>query len=75
VDSGLLCAGDPDNCIKVLERFANLGVDLILCFMEMGRVPHARTMESIKMFGKYIIPYFKGRSDWRHEQKPRAAAQ
>ena len=74
VESGLLCAGDPDSCIKVLERFANLGVDMILCFMEMGRVPHAKTMESIKMFGKYIIPYFKGRSDWRHEQRPRAAA-
>jgi alkanesulfonate monooxygenase SsuD/methylene tetrahydromethanopterin reductase-like flavin-dependent oxidoreductase (luciferase family) len=73
VDSGLLCAGNPDSCIKVLERFANLGVDLILCFMEMGRVPHAKTMESIKMFGKYVIPYFKGRSDWRYEQKPHAA--
>jgi len=73
VDSGLLCAGNPDSCIKVLERFANLGIDLILCFMEMGRVPHAKTMESIKLFGKYVIPYFKGRSDWQYEQKPRAA--
>ena len=54
----------------MLERFANLGVDLILCFMEMGRVPHAKTMESIKMFGKYVIPYFKGRSDWQYEVKP-----
>lgn len=41
--------------------------------MEMGRVPHTKTMESIKMFGKYIIPYFKGRSDWRYAQKPHAA--
>lgn len=73
VDSGLLCAGNPDTCIKVLERFANLGIDLILCFMEMGRVPHAKTMESIKMFGKHIIPYFKGRSDWVYQQKPQAA--
>ena len=73
VDSGLLCAGNPDTCIKVLERFADLGIDLILCFMEMGRVPHAKTMESIKMFGKHVIPYFKGRSDWQYEQKPRAA--
>ena len=42
------------------------GVDLMLCFMEMGRVPHAKaTMESIRLFGKYVIPHFKGRSDWR----------
>ncbi len=74
VDKGLLCAGNPDTCIRVLERFEKLGIDLILCFMEMGRVPHAKTMESIKMFGKYIIPYFKGRSDWHYEPAPQAAA-
>jgi alkanesulfonate monooxygenase SsuD/methylene tetrahydromethanopterin reductase-like flavin-dependent oxidoreductase (luciferase family) len=73
VDSGLLCAGNPDSCIKVLQRFADLGVDQILCFMEMGRVPHAKTMESIKLFGKYVIPHFKGRSDWQ-ARAPQAAA-
>lgn len=60
VQNGLLCAGNPDTCIKVLERFAALGVDALLCFMEMGRVPHERTIESIKLFGKYVIPHFKG---------------
>jgi len=25
----------------------------------MGRVPHQRTMESIKLFGKHVIPHFK----------------
>ncbi len=59
VDKGLLCAGNPDTCIRVLERFDRLGIDLILCFMEMGRVPHQRTMESIRLFGKYVIPHFK----------------
>ncbi len=59
VDQGLLCAGNPDTCIRVLERFDKLGIDLILCFMEMGRVPHQRTMDSIRLFGKYVIPHFK----------------
>jgi alkanesulfonate monooxygenase SsuD/methylene tetrahydromethanopterin reductase-like flavin-dependent oxidoreductase (luciferase family) len=68
VDRGLLCAGNPDSCIKALERFEELGVDLILCFMEMGRVPHTKTMESIKMFGKYVIPHFKGRTSWYTSQ-------
>lgn len=75
VDSGLLCAGNPETCIKVLQRFADLGIDLILAFMEMGRVPHAKTMESIKLFGKHVIPYFKGRSDWSSLPKPQTAAQ
>jgi len=59
VDKGLLCAGNPDTCIRVLERFEKLGIDLILCFMEMGRVPHQKTMDSIRLFGKYVIPHFK----------------
>jgi alkanesulfonate monooxygenase SsuD/methylene tetrahydromethanopterin reductase-like flavin-dependent oxidoreductase (luciferase family) len=59
VDKGLLCAGNPDTCVRVLERFESLGIDLILCFMEMGRVPHQRTMDSIRLFGKYVIPHFK----------------
>ncbi|HEV3112739.1 MAG TPA: LLM class flavin-dependent oxidoreductase [Candidatus Binataceae bacterium] len=59
VDKGLLCAGNPDTCIRVLERFDKLGIDLILCFMEMGRVSHQRTMDSIRLFGKYVIPHFK----------------
>ena len=68
VDRGLLCAGNPDSCIKVLERFEQLGVDLVLCFMEMGRVPHPKTMESIRMMGKYVIPHFKGRTSWYTSQ-------
>jgi alkanesulfonate monooxygenase SsuD/methylene tetrahydromethanopterin reductase-like flavin-dependent oxidoreductase (luciferase family) len=58
-DKGLLCAGNPDSCIRVLERFEKLGIDLILCFMEMGRVPHKATMDSIRLFGKYVIPHFQ----------------
>jgi hypothetical protein len=27
--------------------------------MEMGRVSHQRTMDSIRLFGKYVIPHFK----------------
>ena len=74
VEKGLLCAGNPDSCIRVLERFEALGMDLVLCYMEMGRVPHPKTMESIKMFGKYVIPHFKGRTAWYGQQQAQAVA-
>jgi hypothetical protein len=38
-----------------------------------GRVPHPKTMESIKLFGKYVIPYFKGRTSWNTAQVQKAA--
>jgi alkanesulfonate monooxygenase SsuD/methylene tetrahydromethanopterin reductase-like flavin-dependent oxidoreductase (luciferase family) len=69
VEKGLLAAGNPDSCIRVLETFEALGMDLVLCYMEMGRVPHTKTMESIKMMGKYVIPYFKGKTQWYGQQQ------
>jgi len=29
-------------------------------------------MESIKMMGKYVIPYFKGRTSWYEQQQVEA---
>jgi hypothetical protein len=45
--------------IKVLKGYEAAGVDQILCFMQMGNLAHSRIMDSIKLYGKYIIPYFK----------------
>ena len=59
LDSGAFAMGDPDTVIKVLKGYEAAGVDQILCFMQMGNLAHSRIMDSIKLYGKYIIPYFK----------------
>ena len=51
--------GDPDTVIKVMKEYQARGVDQMLCFMQMGSLPHSRVMDSIKLFGKYVIPYFQ----------------
>jgi len=30
--------------------------------MQAGRIPHEKVMESIRLFGERIIPYFKQRA-------------
>jgi hypothetical protein len=40
-------------------ELADAGVDQVLCFMQMGNLPHSRVMDSMKLFGKYVIPYFQ----------------
>ena len=45
--------------IKVLKKYQEVGIDQILCFMQMGNLAHARIMDSIKLFGRHVIPYFK----------------
>lgn len=53
-----IAAGDPELCIRKMERFQKLGVDQVICVMQAGRIPHQRIMDSIRLMGKYVIPYF-----------------
>ena len=41
--------------------------------MAMGWEPHTETMEPIKMMGKYVIPYFTGKTNWYEQQRPQVA--
>ena len=59
IDNGTFCIGDPDSCIKAIEKYEAVGVDQFMSCMQAGRIPHERIMESIRLYGKYIIPYFK----------------
>jgi len=59
IASGAFAMGDPDTVIKVLKKYEEAGVDQILCFMQMGNLAHSRIMDSIKLFGRHVIPYFK----------------
>ncbi len=55
----LIICGDPDQCIRKLEKLTELGMDQLICFFQRGNIPHSRIMESIDLFGKYVLPHFK----------------
>jgi alkanesulfonate monooxygenase SsuD/methylene tetrahydromethanopterin reductase-like flavin-dependent oxidoreductase (luciferase family) len=57
----MIITGSPDRCIEKIERYEQLGADGVLCMMQTGRIEHRHVMESIELFGKYVIPHFKGR--------------
>ena len=59
---GVVCVGDPEACIRTIKRWEELGVDQIMCLIQAGRIQHETAMESIRNFGKYVIPYFKKRA-------------
>jgi hypothetical protein len=60
---GAVCVGDPESCIRTLKQWESLGVDQIMCMVQAGRIPHDKAMETIRNFGKYIIPKFKQHTD------------
>ena len=59
VDSGAFAMGTPETIIKVLKKYQEAGVNQVLCFMQMGNLAHGRIMDSIDLFGRQVIPYFK----------------
>jgi alkanesulfonate monooxygenase SsuD/methylene tetrahydromethanopterin reductase-like flavin-dependent oxidoreductase (luciferase family) len=61
VDARRFCMGDPEDCIKFIEQFEAIGVEELMFNFQLGPVAHAEVMESIRLFGKQVMPFFKGR--------------
>ena len=58
-DNNMIVVGDPEHCINRLKIYHESGVDLILCLMQLYKIPHDKVMESIRLFGTQVIPYFE----------------
>ncbi len=57
--NGMIVVGSPETCIKKIKRCQANGMTQLLCFMEAYKIPHQKVMDSIRLFGKHVIPYFK----------------
>ncbi len=56
---GRFCIGNPDDCIRYIEEYQALGVDEIMPLFQVGPVSHAEVMNSLRLFGKHVIPHFQ----------------
>jgi alkanesulfonate monooxygenase SsuD/methylene tetrahydromethanopterin reductase-like flavin-dependent oxidoreductase (luciferase family) len=61
IENGTFCIGDPDTCTRIIEKYEAAGVDQLICFMQVGRIPHDKILRSIELFGEKVIPRFRGR--------------
>ena len=59
IDNGSFCAGDPDACIRIAERYESFGIDQLMPIFQAGGIPHEKVMKSIRLFGKHVIPHFQ----------------
>jgi alkanesulfonate monooxygenase SsuD/methylene tetrahydromethanopterin reductase-like flavin-dependent oxidoreductase (luciferase family) len=55
-ESAGFIVGDPAECIRQVQRYADLGIDTLL--MRIDSIPHEKIMRTIDLFGKYVIPHF-----------------
>lgn len=56
-ESAGFIVGDPQECIRQVQRYADLGIDTLL--LRIDSIPHDIIMRTIENFGKYVIPHFK----------------
>ena len=57
-DGGRFCIGNPDDCIEYIEKYEAMGVDEMMPLFQVGPVTHEEVMESLRLFGKYVVPHF-----------------
>jgi alkanesulfonate monooxygenase SsuD/methylene tetrahydromethanopterin reductase-like flavin-dependent oxidoreductase (luciferase family) len=50
--------GDVATCRRKMERFRDIGVDRLMCLMQMGEVPHKQVVASMRRIGRELIPHF-----------------
>ena len=67
---GGYCMGDPDACIEVVERYEAAGVQEVVVKLQVSpATAHRHVMQSLRLFGKYVVPHFKEK-----EKKNRGSA-
>ena len=52
----MVIIGDPEQCRKKLERYADLGLNSLMCQVQIGDLPHEAVMESVGLLGREVRP-------------------
>jgi len=54
----MLLVGDPERCVELAKQYEAIGVDRLLLFVQYKDMPHEHTMDSLRLFGKEVLPAF-----------------
>lgn len=58
-ESGALCIGSPERCRRVVQKYQEAGVDQLILMVQVGRMPHEKVMQTIRLLGEEVLPHFK----------------
>ena len=72
--SGTVICGNPDDCIKGIEKYPQAGIDELMLLVQVGAMPHGAIMDTIKLIGRHVIPYFKNVEAKRTQRTSMSAA-
>lgn len=58
-DSNLIIVGDPDQVYDKMLRFAEAGIDQLICLVQPGNLPQEAALRTIELLGTEVIPRLK----------------
>jgi alkanesulfonate monooxygenase SsuD/methylene tetrahydromethanopterin reductase-like flavin-dependent oxidoreductase (luciferase family) len=56
LENGMVLVGSPATIIKTIEGFREVGATQMLLATQLGKIPHEKVLESIRLFGAEVIP-------------------
>jgi alkanesulfonate monooxygenase SsuD/methylene tetrahydromethanopterin reductase-like flavin-dependent oxidoreductase (luciferase family) len=68
IDRRSVVVGGPGRCIETISWYEAQGVDMMLFLVQAGATRHADILDSLRRFGREVIPHFNG-------QRQRAAGE
>jgi alkanesulfonate monooxygenase SsuD/methylene tetrahydromethanopterin reductase-like flavin-dependent oxidoreductase (luciferase family) len=57
----MIIIGEPEVCLEKILRYAEAGVDQLLCYSQFGNLPHEKIMRNIELLGTKVIPELEKR--------------
>ena len=52
----MIMLGTPDVITEKMKRYADCGVDQLLCYKQFGYIPHDKIMDSMELMAKNVMP-------------------
>jgi len=58
-ERGALCIGSPERARRIVQKYAEAGIDQLIFLVQAGRLPHQKVMQTIRLLGEEVIPHFR----------------
>lgn len=62
LEDGMAIGGNPDTISRIVEKWAEAGLDQMIFLLQAGRTTHEDVLQSIDLIGRKVIPRFDGRA-------------
>jgi alkanesulfonate monooxygenase SsuD/methylene tetrahydromethanopterin reductase-like flavin-dependent oxidoreductase (luciferase family) len=62
IEDGMAVGGNPDTVSRIVEKWAEAGLDQMIFVLQAGRTTHDEVLRSIELIGKHVIPRFASKT-------------